>query len=50
MATARALRAGDREFDSGSSQSYLYLSLPSLVLSINMVWQGLVSSVPGYCD
>ena len=41
--------AGDREFSSRSVQTNdnLYLLLPSLPLGINMIGQGLVSSVSG---
>ena len=48
---AQASRAGDREFGSRSSQtndlSNEYRSLPKLVLGINRIGQGLVSSMSG---
>ena len=48
---AQASSAGDREFNSRSSQTSdlqnLNLLLPNLVFSINRIGQGLVSSVSG---
>ena len=51
IGSSQASCVGDREFDSRLSEihdlSNVYLSLPSLALSINMIGQGLVRSVLG---